>query len=268
MAVNIFLVDRHFCSAAEPGLLWPVTRELIPLASICANKDALRPDPPKLKHQSALSRSVYSLLARTEYRRCVSENEFEAIGRLRYKSYTATGLAAPTGSGSILDGLDRSPNCFAFGVFVDGDLAATVRVHHVTAECPLSLAMSTFPDVLEPRLALGETFIDPTRFAVDLDLASRYRGLPYVALRVPTLASQHFDATACLSVIVGHHTGFYSRIFGSAEIGSARSCPGIESQVKLLAAACADSADVYRRYPFFKSSESERQAMFENQASS
>src|SRR5262249_52267107 len=87
---------------------------------------------------SSFARGILNLLERVEYRVCDSGEGLEAIYRLRYRSYLMHGLVTESAKHIISDDLDEAPNCHRFGVFIDGELASTVRIHHVTSAHPLS----------------------------------------------------------------------------------------------------------------------------------
>src|SRR5690606_313313 len=136
-----------------------------------------------------------------EYRRCESGEDLEAIYRLRYKSFRTHGLLlSESADQKMVDKLDDVPNCYRFGVFRDNELVGTLRVHHLTAETPYAPIMTVFGDVLRPRLMRGETFIDPSRLAIDPDLTALNKALPYIALRPAVMANDYFGTTSCISM--------------------------------------------------------------------
>jgi hypothetical protein len=118
---------------------------------------------------SAFARNVSQLLEHVEYRRCETGEDLEDIYRLRYESYHAAGLIEESIDRRIFDEFDRSPNSYTFGVYFDGYLISTIRLHHITAEYPIGPSMKIFGDVLMPCLDRGESFVDPSRFAGDPD---------------------------------------------------------------------------------------------------
>jgi hypothetical protein len=161
------------------------------------------------------------------------------------------------------DDLDDASNCYKFGVFIDDDLVCTVRIHHLCPEEPYAPAMTTFGDLLRPRLERGESFINPTLLAADPELVNVYRALPYVTLRLGLLASVHFDATACIGVIREEHTAFYRRIFGAVQVGEPRAYPPFTVPVMLYDANVAINRNwILRRFPFFHSTMAERRMLF------
>lgn len=127
---------------------------------------------------SNFAQNVLDLLSRTEYRRCDKGEDLEAVYRLRYKSYLASGMVSANHERIVTDGLDDLPNSMRFGIHVDGELVSTLRLHHVTPEHRRSPSTTVYGDLLHPRIDAGETFIDPSRFAADPDWTAQYPYCP------------------------------------------------------------------------------------------
>lgn len=213
--------------------------------------------------QSVLARNVFSLLERTEYRRCESGEDLEDIYRLRYKSYRRTDMVSENTSQLIHDELDDLPNCHRFGVYIDGMLVSTLRIHQVTQNTPTSPSSIVYPDLVMPRLAAGDTFIDPSRFAADPEWSRAYPQIPYITLRLAGMACCHFATPYCLSTIRPDHTAFYRRIYESRQIGELRDYPGLNYQVVLYEADVeAIRLRSFVRFPFFRSTTMEQRLMF------
>lgn len=212
---------------------------------------------------SAFFRNVAKLLERIEYRRCETGEDLEDIYRLRYNSYVAAGMIKSDASRRIQDEFDESANAFRFGVFYDGNLVSTLRLHHVTAACPVSPSVKVFSDVLTPRLQRGESFIDPSRFAADHEWSSTLRVVPYVTLRLAIIACRYFKPTACLTAIKEEHSAFYNRIFRSEPATLPRQYPGLTVPVNLMQSKCSDNMEAtIRRFPFFDSTPMEQRMLF------
>lgn len=215
--------------------------------------------------QQALSFAdkVQALLERTEYRRCENGEDLETIYRLRYRAYKLHGFIGESTDHMVSDDLDETPNCYRFGVFIDGELASTVRIHHITRAEPYGPIMKAFGDVLMPRLARGESFINPTLFAGEPHYRAPAKALPYLTLRLGLVASVHFDATSCVGVIRDEHTAFYRRIFGAVQVGEPRMYPPFSVPVMLYDANCALNREgILKRFPFFKSTPVEQRLLF------
>ncbi len=212
---------------------------------------------------SKFARSVLDLLARTEYRRCDKGEDLEAVYRLRYKSYLASGMVSANHERIVTDALDDLPNSMRFGIHVDGELVSTLRLHHVTAEHRQSPSTTVYGDLLHPRIDAGETFIDPSRFAADPDWTAQYPHLPYVTLRLAAMACVYFAPDYCLSTIRTDHAGFYRRVFDAQQVGGLRAYPALNYEVVLYQAHYKSiAARTGLRYPFFKSSALEQRMMF------
>ena len=215
-------------------------------------------------HQpSAFARGVIEALDRVEYRLCDRGEDLEAIYRLRYNSYLQAGMVKPDASHMVHDRFDDLPNSYRFGVFVEGELASTIRIHFASARMPISPSTEVFSDVLGQRVAAGESFVDPSRFAADPELSASLRCLPYITLRLAVVACNHFDATSCLTAIKEEHASFYHRIFRSKQVAPPRTYPGLTVPVHLYESRCADNMQVtLDRFPFFYSTRFEQRMLF------
>lgn len=213
---------------------------------------------------SPFNRSVLSVLERTEYRFCERGEDLEAIYRLRYDSYLAAGMVRADAMRMVADSFDELPNAYRFGIFYDGLLVSTVRLHYVSREFPISPSNKVFGDILEERIAAGESFVDPSRFAAAGEWSRTLRVLPYVTLRLAVLACKHFNPTYCLTAIKEEHSAFYHRVFRSTPATGPRNYPGLTVPVHLLQSNCADNLEgIIARFPFFRSTRLERRMLFE-----
>lgn len=212
---------------------------------------------------SNFAAGVLDLLSRTEYRRCDKGEDLEAVYRLRYKSYLASGMVSANHERIVTDALDDLPNSMRFGIHVDGNLVATLRLHHVTARHRSSPSTTVYGDILNPRLDAGETFIDPSRFAADPEWTAQLPNLPYVTLRLAAMSCVYFAPDHCLSTIRTDHAAFYRRIFDARQVGELRPYPALNYEVVLYQAHYKGiAARTGLRYPFFKSSALEQRMMF------
>jgi len=212
---------------------------------------------------SGFSASVMRFLENIEYRRIESADDLEDIARLRYKAFTTVGLARENSASMLIDELDFTPNAHVMGIFFDEQLVSTIRVHHVTGAHREGVAVAQFPDVMHPLLDAGKTFIDPMRFAADPDIMREYPALPYLTLRVATMATVYYDVDYCLSVTKPNHRAFYKRVFQTIELAGPRY---IEQYQNILELHGADASELKRtlftRFPFFDSQPYERKMMF------
>lgn len=232
--------------------------------SIAAHGGNAVADGRAVPEVSEFAKKVSDLLERTEYRRCDKGEDLEDIYRLRYKSYRLSDMVSDIPAQAIHDALDDVPNCYKFGIYVDGDLVSTLRLHHVTLKNPSSPSMMVYGDILRPLLATGDSFIDPSRFAADPEWSRVHPQIPYLTLRLAGMACFHFNAPYCLSTIREEHAGFYKRIYASQQIGESRSYPGLNYPVVLYRATVGAIRErSFTRYPFFKSTAMEQRMLFD-----
>ena len=204
------------------------------------------------------------LAARIEFRRVDSEAEREAVFRLRYRAYAREGTIAPNASGRFWDPYDDSENAYLLGLYIDGELASSLRLHIASWEFPNFPSLEVFPDVLQPLLDAGNVVIDSTRFVADEKLSRIHRGLPYITLRPCMLAAEYFRADHCLAAVRKEHQGFYRRAFNHQVICESRPYPQLAKPISLMTLHFQSAAaGLYQRYPFFHSTDCERRKLFE-----
>ena len=218
-----------------------------------------RTDIGNLSHFSS---SLLELLDRVEYRRIVSSEDMEAVGRLRAASYSNRNVLSCDAGGRLIDEIDFDSHAHVVGVYIDDELVSTLRVHHLTPDHRKGSSIKLFGDILNPMLDKGMTFIDPSRFAAKASAAEEHPGLPYVTLRIATMASEYFDVNHCLATVKQMHAAFYRRVFGFFEMAPARSLPEYSSLICLCAEDPSNRQDVGRRFPVFKSHPYEQRLLF------
>lgn len=214
---------------------------------------------------SALTDSVMRLLEHVEYRLVIGGEDLEEIYRLRYESYLQSGMCGPIASRMFEDRWDDLPNSYRFGVYYDGRLVSTLRLHYISSEYPCSPSVDAYPEVLLDRLARGETFIDGTRFATDPYGAPAPGVLPFLVLRLGMVASSYFRQTAVLTPVKLEHSRYYERIFNAKQRTEAKLFPGVIAPIALFEIPCGENLRLtLERFPFFKSTPMEQRLMFAN----
>lgn len=203
------------------------------------------------------------MLERVEYRRADTPADKLAIFRLRHEAYTRAGTVAPRPSGLFQDPFDETPNVWLIGVYIDGDLAGSLRLHvSASLNAPLP-ALVTYGDILEPHLRAGRTIIDGTRFVANVDYSRLYSEMPYITIRPTFLAEEFFRADFLTAACLVEHQAFYRRVFGGAPWAAPREYPNFNRPMAFLGSDCrAQRADVHARYPFFRSTDSEQTRLF------
>jgi hypothetical protein len=216
--------------------------------------------------EARVSHSVWGsgLLDRINYRPIETPKEKDQLYLMRYRAYTNGGLIPLSGSERYSDGYDDAPNAWTFGIYVDGELYSSIRLHVLTSEQRMSCTTDLFGDVLHPRLDKGEVFIDPARFVADPDKAQRFPELPYLTVRLAYLACEHFNADTGLALVRPAHQSFYRRVFLNETIAEPRPFPNALASVALMASDFrAVREKVLTRFPIMRSTSAERHMLFQ-----
>ncbi|MBV8920380.1 N-acyl amino acid synthase FeeM domain-containing protein [Bradyrhizobium sp.] len=214
-------------------------------------------------HTSSFVRGS-GLLDRVDYRLLETPEEKDAVYLMRYRAYLHGGLIAPSESLRVYDSYDDAPNAWLFGIYVDGELCSSLRLHVLTSEWRTSYATELFGDVLHPRLDRGEVFIDPARFTGDPEKSLRFQELPYVTLRLVFLACEYFNADTGLALVRPEHQVFYRRICMYETIAEPRPFPNVSKKTALMASDFRNVREkILTRFPIMRSSAFERRMLFD-----
>ncbi len=209
-----------------------------------------------------LNDRIFDVIDNLEYRRVISDADFQSVSDLRRKAFDAKNIYEQKFGGEALEDIDFRPDTDVFGLHVRDELVATIRINILRPGGPDTPAIELFGDTLRPLLEQGLSFVDPSRFAVSEEAGKRYPGLPLLTLRLGVLAVSWFNAFSCLQVIKLEHAAFYRRIFRSTQIAGPNYFEGIRIPVVLMSGPASNIPDICRRYPLFNSTETERRAIF------
>lgn len=214
--------------------------------------------------RETLSERAARLLSRVEYRRADTSNEMEQMLRLRYDAYMREGAITPNREKKLIDRFDDVENAYTFGVYIDGELASSFRIHLLTPEYPDSPAMEAFPDFFKPALQAGKTFVDGNRFVANYDVARLFPELPFLTIRVPYMAATYFDTSYISATVRSEHQAFYRRSFGLKVASPPRPYPTLTKPISLMMLDYRGEGrdDIARRHPYFVSSAAERDRLF------
>jgi hypothetical protein len=233
-------------------------------ASVCvAYNKAKKMSPAHQTISRPLERGI-ELLDQVDYRLAETEDEKDAIYRLRYRAYLNEGAIESNRDRKVTDRFDDLPNSWIFGVYFDGVLASSIRISVASPEHPDTPSVAVFPDLLEPELNEGKIMIDPTRFVADPARAKRFPELPYMTLRLAYAACGFFNADLGLATVRAEHQAFYRRVFMHKPLSPPREYPGLVKPICLMAVDYAAMRDkVFARYPYLRSTHFERRMLFE-----
>lgn len=224
---------------------------------------ALASVPAAAMPERSLSDRVLGLLERVDYRRADTQEDREAMFRLRYAAYRREGAIPHSPSERFCDALDETDNAWIFGLYIEGELASSIRLHVANRQSPVLPALNVFSDLLSPEIAAGKTVIDPTRFVIDRNASRRYPELCYVTTRLAWLASEFFNTNLLLATVRAEHQAFYRRVFGHRLVCEPRDYPSLTKPICLMALDYALARErVVQRQPFFRSTVFERRMLF------
>lgn len=208
--------------------------------------------------------SLADILDQVRYRRVRLDDLDDPVYRLRYDAYRREEFIPINSQKVAGDSFDETPNAYCYGVYIGTQLVSSVRFHHVTATNRFSPCRTIWPEILDPILDAGQSYIDPSRFTVDHEASLIYPGLPFLTLRLAAMACVHFQADHCLSAVRLEHSAFYRRVFLSKRVGEIRTYKELKFPVYLYSTRVPEiEQDVYRRYPVFRSTHAERSELFD-----
>jgi N-acyl amino acid synthase FeeM len=215
--------------------------------------------------QPSLNVRGAGLFDRVDYRLIETPEEKDLIYLMRYRAYLHGGLISPSETLRVTDRYDDSPNVWLFGIFVDGELCGSFRLHVLTSEWRDSYTTELFGDILHPRLDRGEVFIDPARFTADPENARRFPELPYLTVRLAYMACDYFNADTGLAMVRTDHQAFYRRVLLSETISDPRPFPGWDTKKVILMASDFPKVreKILARFPIMRSNAFERRMLFD-----
>jgi hypothetical protein len=212
---------------------------------------------------SGFATNLLDLMDRIEYRRVNPGDQFDPVYRLRYEAYRREEFIPINAQEVVHDEFENLPNAYCYGIYIDDRLVSSVRFHYLTPEYRNSPSHSVFTDVLDPLLDQGHTILDPGRFTTDYEASLAYPALPFLTLRIPTIAIWHFRVKYCLNSVRPEHAAFYRRVFRSSQLSGPRYYHGLSFPMVLYACDLMSmEGELFRRYPFFRSTPPEREALF------
>src|SRR5215510_1057858 len=224
---------------------------------------ALKSVPAVQLPARSLPDRILALLERVNYRRADTAEEREAIFRLRYEAYLREGVIPPSPNKRFCDAHDEATNAWIFGLYIEGELVSSIRLHVARRRWYALPALDVFSDLLLPEIAVGRTIVDPTRFVIDRTASRRYPELCYVTTRLAVLASDYFSADLLLATVRAEHQAFYRRVFGHRLACEPRHYPPLSKPICLMALDYPLARErLLQRLPFFRSTVLERRTLF------
>ncbi len=213
---------------------------------------------------SRFSERILKLLERVDHCIARTPSEKDDIYRLRHEAYVRNDLIEPCDDGRLYDSrYDDDRQCWITSTYIDGELAATVRVNLGIGPEAVLPSQQVFSDVILPHLKAGRLIADFTRAAARLEASRRYPELPYLALRPGYMALEHFDVDVAIASPRPEHAAFYRRVFQFVPWSEPRSYPNVVPKVMCLGMDFHAVRDrVEARHSFYRSTAAEREALF------
>lgn len=212
-----------------------------------------------------MAKHTLDFLDNVSYRLMKTEADLDRVFRLRHDAYKAAQHIDGTEDGKWTDPSDTCPSASIVGVFVDDQLAASVRLHRLTELNAKSSAIQAFSELLEPKFRSGMSFTDTNRLCCDVRLLSKCKALPLAAMRATGMHAYFFNSNYSLAAVRDQHEPFYKRILGAKRWneGDGVLFKGTSMTVHLLAASMHDMRiRCYRSRQYFLSTDAERRALF------
>jgi hypothetical protein len=220
--------------------------------------------PEIAEARSRFSERLLRFLQRVEHRIAKSADQREAVFRMRYQAYLRNGLMTAHSDGQLYDPkYDDATNAWVTMTLVDGELAGTTRINVAYGDYSGLPAVHAYPEVMEPRLINQPVIVEFTRLAARLEMASVHPELAYMIMRPAFLAGEHFDADLAVASPRAEHLAFYRRVFDGVAWCEPRVYPGLTAKFACMGASFrAHRERIVARYPFYRSSAAEREALF------
>jgi len=213
------------------------------------------------RQESRFSDRVALLLARSECKLVTSGERRKPIFRLREAACTPVRSLSRRPFPS--DRYDYAGNSYLLGLYIDAELASSIRLHVASTRQDQLPSLDAFDDVLRSKLDAGQVIIDCTRFVADEQLSRVWRELPYATIRMCMLAAEHFGADHLIIAASPPHEKFYRRAFNFKAISEPQLRGDLALPARLMSLNYPTEAEgLYRRYPFFRSTAAERRNLF------
>ena len=209
------------------------------------------------------STKVSDFLRRITYRLARTDEQLTNVFKLRYDANLKEQTILPNSSEILSDRFDETTNGFNVGVFLDGKLAAALRLHLLCPSYPDSPLVHAYPDLVKPRVEAGFRIVDITRLAADFAIARSEPYLAYATVRLSMLMCEHFEADLILAAVRREHIPFYRREFFATQLSEARPYPTLIKPLCLFGIDYkTNSRAIVGRHPFHASDSAERFSLF------
>jgi hypothetical protein len=182
----------------------------------------------------ALADTVAELLERVELSRVGNAVSLEQIASFRYRCYRHSDMVEWRRDQKLIDDGEETPNSFIFVMRMGKVLIGTFRIHYVESAKDFSQARDEFPDVIGPLLEKGETYLEPTRLAIEPAIRAEYPQMKLVFMAAFAALAGILKPRHVFFVVRREHVPFYTRGFGFQQIKEERPYHGIKQPLALM----------------------------------
>ena len=215
------------------------------------------------RNSSLFLTRVMETLDKVEYRRADTPEEKEVIFRARYEAYRREDSIPPNKTGLFSDELDESPNVWMIGIYIDGVMASTLRLHIGSSLQHILPVTEVFPDKVLPLLETGAIVIDVTRQTSRLEFVRAYPFLTLLTMRAAFIAEYYFDADYITAACKPEYEAAFRRLSGCVNWAPTRPYPLLAKPTLLMGHDCKmNRAAMRERYPYVVSTPEIQRALY------
>jgi len=191
------------------------------------------------------------VLDRVEYKRVDKAEDKKAIFRARYEAYRRDESIPPNEAGMFSDPYDETPNVWLIGVYIDGVMASTIRLHVASRPQHVLPIIDAFPDKVLPLLERGFVVIDVSRQTSRVEFVRAYPFLTLLTMRAAFIAEDYFDADYITAACKPEYQAPFRRLSGCVNWAPIRPYPRLAKPVLLMGHDCKANQHLMReRYAY------------------
>jgi len=177
---------------------------------------------------------VGELLDSVELSRVGDRASLDEVALFRYRCYRHSDMVDWRRDQRLIDEGEETQNAFVFAMHLRGILVGTFRIHFVETQQDFSQARDEYPDVIQPLLAKGETYLEPTRLAIEPAIRAEYPQMKLIFMATFAALAGLLKPRYVFFVVRREHVPFYSRGFGFQQVKAPQAYHGIKQPLALM----------------------------------
>jgi hypothetical protein len=146
-------------------------------------------------------------------------------------------MIEPKADECFLDHYDFAPNAQIFKVMMDGRIVGTIRLHVLDQKNYESATMTSFSDVLMPKIWSGMKLVDGARFAVAPDLGVQRLAVARQTLRLYANFAEQNAVDYGVAAVADSRILIYHKLYGFSQISEPRQYADLSKKLVLM---CVD----------------------------